>query len=126
MKSIPIPKSTSECDTSPSVEIDETRVNIIYGGANESVLLSFNKVYGFKYTDCEYINTLEYSFGLVEIENSQWISEFLDAWTKRGRPIEESFGREASRIHHYRLCFDEYGMYDILCKEFCVGKLDAK
>lgn len=122
MRIIDLPKSTRECDFCPIANLDGTSANIKYGEANNSIILKFNILYGFKYTDFEYINTLDYVFGLVEIDNSQWTSEFLDAWAKRDRKTGDAFGKEVSQIHHYRLCFDEYGMYDILCKEFSVEK----
>lgn len=120
MKIIDLPKPTRECDFSPIVNLDGTNAIIKYGDEDNEANLRFSVLYGFKYTDFEYINTLDYTFGLVEIENSDWTYEFLDAWEKRDRKKEEAFGKEVSRIHHYRLCFDEYGMYDILCKGFSI------
>jgi len=122
MRIIELPKSTRECDFSPIVNLYGTNAIIKYGEVNDAIILKFNVLYGFKYTDFEYTNTLDYTYGLVEIENSQWTSEFLDAWAKRDRKTEDAFGKEVSQMHHYRLCFDEYGMYDILCKGFRVEK----
>lgn len=116
MKIIKLPKSTSECDSSPIVNLNGVNTIIKYGNENIQVEIFFKIVYGFKYTDFEYINTIEYAFGLVEIEDSGWINELLDSWKKRDRPISEAFGKELSKIHHYRLCFDEYGMYEVICK----------
>ncbi len=125
MRIIDLPKATRESDFSPTMNFDGTNAIISYGDEATTITLNFSVLYGFQYVDFEYINTLDYTFGLVEIENSQWTSEFIEAWAQRDRNKEDAFGKEASQILHYRLCFDEYGMYDILCKELRVEKFST-
>ncbi|GAU75494.1 hypothetical protein [Fusibacter sp. 3D3] len=118
MKPIQLPRPVSQCDESPRVEMINGDVILKYENSEyeEQIVINFKDVYGFKYTETEYIDTLEYIFGCVEIENSLWIESFLNAWELRERSRDDAFGGEPSKIIHYRLCFDEYGMYDILCK----------
>jgi len=81
------------------------------------VSIKFKTVYSLTYTECEYINTLDFTFGLVEIDNSKIKSNLLKIWQLRNSSISEAFGGEVEKVKHYRLYFDDYGMYDILCKE---------
>lgn len=118
MKIIDLPISISEPYTSPIVILDEIGAIIKYSGEEGSLIIIFDTVYGFKFTESEYIDTIDFIFGLVEIENSEWFSDFFDTWKEHGNKMEDSFCGEASHIHHYRLYIDDYGMYDILCKGF--------
>jgi len=120
MKKIQLPKSTSECDE-PYIEMKGGDTIITYSYEDEVVYslisIKFKTVYSFIYTECEYITTLDYTYGLVEIDNSEMKSNLLTAWQMRNRFINEAFGGEVEKIKHYRLYFDDYGMYDIICKE---------
>jgi hypothetical protein len=120
MKKIDLPKATSLIESAPSLHMLGADARLTYSveerGKEYCTNILFQTVYGFLYTECEYVNTIEYCFGLVEIENSKWKNEFLDAWIMRERPIEDAFGGESFQVKHYRVYFDEYGMYDILCK----------
>ncbi|EHI99781.1 hypothetical protein CDLVIII_3207 [Clostridium sp. DL-VIII] len=122
MKKIQLPKSTSQCNEQPHIEMKNSQVIIKYlyeddfEEISSLVSIKFKTVYSFTYTECEYINTLDYSFGLIEVDNSKMKSDLLTSWQLRNRPIDEAFGGEVEKIKHYRLYFDEYGMYDIICK----------
>lgn len=50
----------------------------------EDILISvcFETVYGFLYTESEYISTLDYVHGCVEIENSQWKESFRQKYIR--------------------------------------------
>ena len=121
MKKIQLPKPTSQCDKEPYIEMKNGQIIIIYSYEDEVVnsliSIKFKTVYSFTYTECEYISTLDYTFGLIEIDNSRIKSDLLTAWQLKNRLINEAFGGEVEKIKHYRLYFDEYGMYDIICKE---------
>ncbi|BCZ47569.1 hypothetical protein psyc5s11_36360 [Clostridium gelidum] len=120
MKKIQLPKSTSQCDEL-YVEMKNADAIIKYLYEDEVVSnlvsIKFKTVYSLTYTECEYINTLDFTFGLVEIDNSKIKSNLLKIWQLRNGPISEAFGGEVEKVKHYRLYFDDYGMYDILCKE---------
>lgn len=122
MKEIKLPKTTSQCNEEPYIEMKNGQVIIRYlyeddyEEVNSLVSIKFETVYSFSYIECEYISTLEYKFGLVEIDDSKIKSELLTTWKLRNRAVDEAFGGEIEKIKHYRLYFDEYGMYDIICK----------
>jgi len=119
MKKIELPKSTGQCN---EVYVEMKNADTIIKYLHEDKVVSnlvsikFKTVYSLTYTECEYINTLDFIFGLVEIDNSKIKNDLLKNWQLRKRPISEAFGGEVEKVKHYRLYFDDYGMYDILCK----------
>ena len=121
MKKIQLPKPTSQCDEEPYIQMKNGQAVITYSYedevVNSLVSIKFKIVYSFTYTECEYISTLDYISGLIEVDNSKIKSDLLTTWQLRKRLISEAFGGEVERVKHYRLYFDEYGMYDIICKE---------
>lgn len=121
MIKIQLPKPTSQCDKEPYIEMENGQTIITYSYEDEFVdsliSIKFKTVYSFAYTECEYISTLDYDFGLIEIDSSKMKSELLKVWQLRNRLISEAFGGDVERVKHYRLYFDDYGMYDIICKE---------
>lgn len=84
MKKIQLPKSTNRCDKEPYIQMKNDQVIIRYSCEDEAVnsiiSIKFKLVYSFTYTECEYINTLNYSFGLIEVENSKIKSNLLTIW----------------------------------------------
>lgn len=127
MKTIKLPKPTSQCDEAPKVEMKDSDIIIRYiyedEVSNNLILIKFKTVYSFRYIEAEYIDTIEYINGLVEVENSKWKSDLLNAWKLRDRPENEAFGGAVVSVNHYRVYFDEYGMYEIICKEIETGEL---
>lgn len=121
MKIIQLPKSTGQCDETPHIEMKNNEVIIRYVYEDELVssliTIKFKMVYSFTYTENEYTSTLDYASGLIEIDNSKVKSNLMNAWKLRDRPISQAFGGEVEKVKHYRLYFDEYGMYDIICKQ---------
>lgn len=121
MKKIHLPKPTSQCEEEPYIEMKNGQTIITYSYEDEVinslVLIKFKTVYSFTYTECEYISTLDYSYGLIEVDDSRIKSDLLIAWQLRNKLINEAFGGEVEKIKHYRLYFNEYGMYDIICKD---------
>jgi hypothetical protein len=122
MRVIPLPHTTDFTDSGPIVEMRNADFVIRYDYRDEARVIHWTKitfgiVYGFKYTEAEYIDTLDYEFGLVELQDSRWIQEMLDIWIReRGGEKELAFGGELDKVHHYRLYFDDKGLYDIICK----------
>ncbi|NRT88516.1 hypothetical protein [Clostridium beijerinckii] len=127
MKKIQLPKSTNQCDEEPYFEMKNGQIIIKYSYedevVNSLVSIKFKSVYSFTYTECEYISTLDYSFGLIEVEDSKVKDDLLSGWKLRNRPINESFGGEVEKVKHYRLYFDDYGMYDIICKDIEIEEI---
>lgn len=121
MKKIQLPKPTSQCDEEPYIQMKNGQAIITYSYedevVNSLVSIKFKRVYSFTYTECEYISTFDYSFGLIEVDNSKIKSDLLTTWQLGKRLISEAFGGEVEKVKHYRLYFDDYGMYDIICKE---------
>ncbi|AGF55330.1 hypothetical protein B0P06_000584 [Clostridium saccharoperbutylacetonicum] len=126
MKKIQLPKPTSQCEEEPYVQMNNSMVIIRYSYEDERlssvISIKFKIIYSFTYTECEYMDTSDYTFGLVEIDNSRIKSDLLTVWDLKNRPIDEAFGGEVEKIKHYRLYFDDYGMYDIICKNIQIGE----
>lgn len=122
MAEIKLPKPTSQCNEEPYIEMKNGQVIIKYlyeddyEEVNSLVSVKFKSVYSFSYIECEYISTLDFCFGLTEVEDSKIKSELLTTWKLRNRDIDEAFGGEVEKIKHYRIYFDEHGMYNIICK----------
>jgi hypothetical protein len=122
MKIIKLPYKTSYTKSGPIIKMKDANVSIRYDYEDDrgQILwteIIFGIVYGYKYTEIEYIDTLEYEFGLVQIEDSKWKKQMHDIWVKeRGNDPERVFGGEAEKVHHYRLFFDNDGIHEIICK----------
>lgn len=121
MRNIELPKPTSQCSEEPCVEMKngDATIKYLYEDeiSNNLVSIKFKTVYSFTYTELEYITTLDYTNGLIEVDNSKMKNDLVDAWKLRGRHASEAFGGEGLKVKHYRMYFDEYGMYEIVCKE---------
>jgi hypothetical protein len=122
MQIINLPYPTSFTAAGPIIEMRNANVIIRYDHSSNKkqaswTKITFDTVYGYKFTECEYISTLDYEFGLVDIPNSRWIRDLLDVWVREGGNEESrAFGGEPNKVHHYRLYFDDYGLHEILCK----------
>lgn len=127
MKKIELPKPTSQCDEEPYVEIKngDTIIKYLYEDEVSSNLVSikFKTVYSFTYVENEYISTLEYINGLIEVGNSKMKNDLLDAWKLRDRVVDEAFGGELIKVKHYRIYFDEFGMYEVICKDIEIEEM---
>lgn len=125
MRIIQLPRPLSQCDEAPHIKMIDGDIILKYEDSESEEMISvcFETVYGFIYTETEYINTLDYVHGCVEIENSQWKELLLSAWELRDRNRNDAFGGESSKVSHYRMYFDEHGIYDVLCKEIIIKKL---
>ncbi|NRT73608.1 hypothetical protein [Clostridium beijerinckii] len=122
MKKIQLPKPTNQCVEEPYVEMKNSQVIIRYlyyddyEEVDSLVSVKFESVYSFSYIECEYISTIDFCFGLTEVEDSKIKSELLTTWKLRNGAVDKAFGGEVEKIKQYRLYFDEYGMYEIICK----------
>lgn len=121
MRVISLPHSTDFTDLGPIVEMGKADLVIRYDYRDDDkkvywTKITFGIVYAYKYTECEYLDTDEFEFGLVEITDSKWIQEMLEIWLEGGLEKDLAFGRELDKVHHYRLYLDDNGLHDIICK----------
>jgi len=125
MRKIQLPRPLSQCDDAPHIEMINGDVILRYEDSDSEKVISvyFETVYGFIYTESEYISTLDYIHGCVEIEKSQWKESLLSAWELRERNRNEAFGGEPLKVSHFRMYFDEHGMYEILSKGISTKEL---
>ena len=91
-------------------------VDIKYNYNEKVIVLTFRSVYYFDYCEWEYINDTDWEFGLVEYKRSK----LLDGIFSRINSVllENSFGGEREKIYHYKLVIDDWGIYNIVCKDF--------
>ena len=125
MKFIKLPIPTSQCDEGPLLSMDNSDITIKYDYYyDENIFwttVRFEYVYAFKFLECKYIDTNDFCFGMVEIHEFDWIKELLKNWEKDNRSLKDIFGGELSKIHHYRMYFDDVGMFEIICKNMEIG-----
>lgn len=91
-------------------------VEIKYNYNEKVIALMFHSVYYFDYCEWEYIDDINWKFGLVEYKQSR----LLDDMFLRINPalLENSFGGELEKICHYKLTIDDWGIYNLVCKDF--------
>lgn len=79
----------------------------------------FNKVYAFDFVEFDYIQEIDWQFGLDLQDNSTYIQQMI-----KGKPketIQNVFGGEKENIQHYKLVIDDVGIYNIVCKSVTRG-----
>lgn len=82
--------------------------------------LTFTNVFEYRFVASEqeysWTDDEDYEFTLIEILNSGQIKRLLDSGMYRNDPPGTRLsGIDEARLHHYRIGFDEYGTFDILC-----------
>lgn len=87
----------------------------------------FGSVLEYRWVEFDYsfftANVDDVEFGLIEIQDSGMIKQFLDSIAYPSLPIERRLGAlKVADIHHYRICFDDYGCLDVLCVELRIGR----
>lgn len=62
-------------------------------------------------------NDQDYEFALIEIVESEWIEAMLSGGMRRAEPPGQRFSSEIGEdaLHHYRIGFDDYGTFDVIC-----------
>lgn len=56
-------------------------------------------------------------YGLVIIENSDWIQSLVGNFVLSESYADDAFGSEMNDVMHYRIYFDEVGLYEVVCKK---------
>lgn len=95
-----------------------------FSDVNEKINIMFKSVYGFTYIEFDYMDYAEellikrstWKFGLELIENSPLLNKFVKDNFPDG-DITRAFGGEIEKIKHYRLAINDFGFYNIICKE---------
>ncbi len=107
-----------------------------YSDIDEEICVVFKSVYGFTYIEFDYMDYAEmliiergtWKFGLELIENSPLINKlvkdnFPDGDVTR---LARAFGGEMEKLKHYHLAIDDFGFYNILCKELEIQYVDQQ
>ena len=128
MKGIELPYPTSFTNSGPEVTFTNSDLTIKYDYVDDNkvvhwVTIIFEFVYGFNYIECDYTNTSNYKFGLVQIVGSDWIKRLENVWSQEyERDLKNIFGGELDKVKHFRIYFDDHGMYDIICKGILIAE----
>jgi hypothetical protein len=71
------------------------------------------------------VNCDDFEFGLIEIIDSEQIKRLLAEGMYADRPPGQRLGGtiDESELHHYRVGFDEYGSFDVICMGLQVERL---
>jgi hypothetical protein len=121
MESITLPYTTSLTEEGPLVSLNRNDVEIKYDYFGEHgvkwVRLTFGTVYLFKFVESEYLNANDYLFGIVRVENSKLIGELVDNFILGGGDTASAFGGGIEKLMHYKIYFDDVGLYEIVCKK---------
>jgi hypothetical protein len=57
----------------------------------------------------------DYEFGLIEIIDSEFVARTIDSSPYRNAPQGQRMGAlSEAELHHYRLGFDNHGLYDVV------------
>jgi hypothetical protein len=72
-------------------------------------------------------NLHDYEFALIEIIDSEQISQMLDLGMYRDRPPGQRLGGviDEADLRHYRLGFDDYGDFDVICLRLRIERFRA-
>lgn len=106
---------------------EEDIIDFVYDGLNAQIKyyfeglkikLNFECVYLFNFCDFDYINDVDWKFGLVEYDKSPLLSELFSRISQD--KIEYAFGGKTEKIRHYKLVVDDVGIYNIVCKRFVI------
>lgn len=108
---------------------EEDIIGFVYDGVNaqikyyyeeSKVKLSFECVYLFDFCDFDYINDVDWKFGLFEYDKSALLTDLFSRISQNKNNY--AFGGEIEEIRHYKLAIDDVGIYNIVCKQFVMGE----
>lgn len=142
-KSIPIPGGGTHLDDRPMVEVVSEpyvlvkliiRYNCSYSDQPArlgELLFSHVLQYRWTYGEIDYddfpSDATDYTFGLIEIIDSPYIVDIIDKTEKqRGKDKGIIYYMNHWEIHHFRIAFDEYGQFDILCTDVLVREIEDR
>lgn len=96
------------------------KIQIKYNYEDSIIVLEFDEVYLFDFCDFDYLNDVEWQFGLVEYNESPLLKKLISRISPHR--IQRAFGGDLEKIRHYKLVVDDVGIYNIVCKSFAILK----
>ena len=72
-------------------------------------------------------NRDDFEFGLIEIIDSGQVKQMLDAGLYADQPVGQRLGGTISEaaLRHYRIGFEEYGTFDVVCLGLRINRFRA-
>ena len=103
------------------IEFTQRDGDVIFKYTADSIIeIVFKYVYKFDFVEFDYIEDLEWVFGLELQENSSYMENFISSIPKD--QLNRAFGGEYEKLQHYRLVIDDVGIYNIICKGIILPK----
>lgn len=89
--------------------------NLIFEYASENIVrIIFQYVYKYDFVEFDYINEIDWTFGLELLKDSPYIKNLIGMMEEE--KLQRAFGGEYDKLQHYRLVIDDVGIYNIVCK----------
>ena len=89
--------------------------NLIFEYASEHIVkIIFQYVYKYDFVEFDYINEIDWTFGLELQRDSTYIKDLTGMMEEE--KLKRAFGGEYDKLQHYRLVIDDVGIYNIVCK----------
>ena len=96
--------------------VKDSKAMFKYYCENNIVELIFKGVYQFDFCEFDYINDIDWKFGLLKYSDSSTLRSIFARLNKEKK--ERACGGDYKKIHHYKLTIDDVGMYNFICKDF--------
>lgn len=99
------------------IEVVQRKGDVIfkYYDNDKIIEIIFNCVYVFDFVEFDYIDEVDWKFGLELQSNSIYIEKIIRNMSKE--KLKRVFGGEYNNIKHYKLVIDDVGIYNIICKD---------
>lgn len=85
--------------------------------------IEFIHVLDFRFYDFELglepPNSEDFEFGLIELRSSTLLERFVSTGAVRRTAMPVT---NESDLHHYRIAFDDHGIYDVVCVDIRVSR----
>lgn len=89
--------------------------NLVFEYAAEDIVkIIFQYVYKYDFIEFDYIDEIDWTFGLELLRNSAYIKDLIGRMEEE--KLQRAFGGEYNKLQHYRLVIDDVGIYNIVCK----------
>ncbi len=116
----PLVKIISKRDELVTIELTYHVAEARPGDDAAFTKLTFVDVYEYRFIgpdhDYAWTNEEDFEFTLIEITDSEQVKRLLGSGIYGSRAVGTRLGALAETdLHHYRIGFDEYGTFDILC-----------
>ncbi|HEU5109388.1 MAG TPA: hypothetical protein VFT95_12675 [Micromonosporaceae bacterium] len=108
-------------DDRPSIRLVFTSSKLRDGQPFQEAAVTFGGVVYFHWSDFDHEmlhgNVADTGFGLLEITDSELVRQLAER-DRNLRPPERLHGGGIDweqEVHHYRIAFDDHGMYEVVC-----------